>query len=247
MESRYEHNKMVTHVNRVQDIRDMFVYKFKNRAFEDDGMLELLGISFIADEDRIFGKPNEKYQQAELHWYNSMRCNTDKLQEIYGMVPAIWQDAANSKGSVNSNYGYLVHSALNGSQFDNVYRELKKNPNSRRGTMIYTHPDMHQRHREHGKDDFVCTNAVTYYIKECMLYAVVQMRSNDVVFGYMNDLYWQKAIQAKLAGELMIKSGTIMWQVQSLHVYPRHHKLIEEYIKPVDYAMDTLDIGAHDG
>ena len=229
----------------IKDIQDLFVYKYTNGAFEADGNLEILSASFIADEPSIFGQPNEKYQQAELHWYNSMVCNTDKLQDIYGMVPAQWEEAANTKGAVNSNYGYLVHSALNGSQYDHVFRELKSNPRSRRATMIYTHPDMHQRHREHGKDDFVCTNAVTYYNKDDELHAVVQMRSNDVVFGYMNDYYWQYMLLDKLAADLLIMRGTIMWQVQSLHIYPRHFKLIDAFIedrKPRDY-----DIGAHDG
>ena len=236
---------------KVNDIRKMFMNKYKEQAFESDGMLELLGASFIADEDSIFGKPNEKYQQAELHWYNSMVCNTDKLYEIYGMVPYEWERAANTKGSVNSNYGFLIYSALNGSQYEYVCRELQRNPNSRRATMIYTHPDMHQRHREHGKDDFVCTNAVTYYNKEHdnkeYLNAVVQMRSNDVVYGYMNDLYWQKMVLKRLAGDLGLEEGNIIWQAQSLHVYPRHHKIVESYIWDTIKPAADYDIGAHDG
>ena len=241
----------------IQEIRKVFIDKYKSKDFEEDGNIELLGASFVADQPSIFGKPNEKYQQAELHWYNSQRCNTDKLQDIYGKVPAQWERVANTKGNVNSNYGNLIYSALNGSQYDCAYRELKNNHKSRRATMIYQHPDMHQRHREHGKDDFVCTNAVTYYEKIGLLHAVVQMRSNDVVFGYMNDYYWQLKVLERLAADLELEVGGIIWQAQSLHMYPRHFKLIEDYLyieglriekaKPLDYAMETLDIGAYDG
>ena len=61
----------------------------------------------------------------------------------------------------------------------------------------------------------------------------------------MNDYYWQYMLLDKLAADLLIMRGTIMWQVQSLHIYPRHFKLIDAFIedrKPRDY-----DIGAHDG
>ena len=239
-------------LTQVKHIRERFIEKFKDQDFEEDGNLEILGASFITDEESIFGKPNAKYQQAEVIWYNSQSCNTDKLRDIYGKVPAIWEHVANTKGHVNSNYGFLIHSALNGSQYENAYRELKRNPNSRRATMIYLNPDMHQRHREHGKDDFVCTNAVTYYNKLGILHAVVQMRSNDVVFGYINDYYWQFKVLERLAGDLELEVGGIIWQAQSLHMYPRHFNLIEDYlhieslrIKPVDYAIE--DIGAHDG
>tara|TARA_R100001594_G_scaffold133638_2_gene174446 strand:- start:446 stop:1153 length:708 start_codon:yes stop_codon:yes gene_type:complete len=232
----------------IKNIRDRFVEKYKVKDFEEDGNLEILGASFIADEESIFGKPNAKYQQAELHWYNSQNCNTDKLRDFYGKVPAIWENVANTRGNVNSNYGHLIYSALNGSQYENAYRELKRNPDSRRATMIYQHPDMHQRHREHGKDDFVCTNAVTYYNKVDVLHAVVQMRSNDVVFGYMNDYYWQCKVLERLAGDLEMEVGGIIWQAQSLHMYPRHMGLLLDSINEFvikDYAEEN--IGAYDG
>ena len=236
---------------RVKDIRDIFINKYKRAAqypdnIEEDGNLEILSASFIADEPVIFGVPNEKYQEAELNWYDSMKLNLDKLEEFYGKVPVIWKrNAANTRGDINSNYGYLVYHLLNGAQYDNVYQELKRNPQSRRATMIYTHPNMHEKHREHGKNDFVCTNAVTYYNKRGKLHAVVQMRSNDAVFGYINDLYWQDRVLDRLRIDLELEKGSILWQAQSLHVYPRHFHHIEKLIKPTDYPVE--DIGAHDG
>ena len=61
----------------------------------------------------------------------------------------------------------------------------------------------------------------------------VQMRSNDVVFGYKNDYAWQEFVLRKLASDISfsrgeeIESGFIHWQVQNLHVYERHFKLVK--------------------
>ena len=51
-------------LTQVKHIRERFIEKFKDQDFEEDGNLEILGASFITDEESIFGKPNAKYQQA---------------------------------------------------------------------------------------------------------------------------------------------------------------------------------------
>ena len=246
--------------NTVKDIRTAFVDMYRDKDIQPDGNIEIIGASFLATEPTIFGKPNREYQEAEVRWYDTLSLNLKELEKEYGKVPVIWKKyAANSKGDINSNYGYLVYSALNGTQYEYVLQELKQNPKSRRATMVYTNPSMHTQYREHGKNDFVCTNAVTYYIKGTLIHAVVQMRSNDAVFGYINDLFWQRTVLRRLCKDLGYEEGQIVWQAQSLHVYPRHFSLIEDYIhiedlrikkkQPIDYELEEMgayDIGAYD-
>ena len=93
--------------------------------------------------------------------------------------------------------------------------------------MIYTRPSIWVEYNENGKNDFICTNAVTYYIRNNGLQSVVQMRSNDVVFGYKNDIAWQQHVLESLANDLNIEPGFIQWQVQNLHVYERHFHLVK--------------------
>ena len=98
--------------------------------------------------------------------------------------------------------------------------------------MIYNRPSIQVEYDENGKNDFICTNAVTYYIRDNYLHCVVQMRSNDVIFGYRNDYAWQKEIQTRLHEDLNatgmeLKLGQMMWQVQNLHVYERHFDLVK--------------------
>ena len=216
---------------KVNDIRNFFVDELKNERFTIDKTgqktIEMIGASFIADEESIFGTPNQEYIQNEIDWYLSGSTN---INDIYGddrSPPAAWQYAANKYGEINSNYGFLVFDDRFFRQYDNVVNELTENPDSRRACMVYNRPSIWVEYRENGKNDFICTNAVTYYIRDGKLQSVVQMRSNDVVYGYKNDYAWQQYVLETLAKDLGIEPGFITWQVQNLHVYERHFHLVK--------------------
>ena len=219
----------------VASIRQHFIDELAagNFTVARDGSktIELIGASFVADEEAIFGEPCHSYIEAELAWYNKQSRN---INDIYGPQrepPKAWQMSANMHGEINSNYGYLIFNAANGNQFNNVLEELAKNPNSRRASMVYQRPSIWDDYNCNGKNDFICTNAVTYYIRDGVVHCVVQMRSNDVVFGYKNDYAWQEYVLERLVDSLNrygnnYATGTITWQVQNLHVYERHFKLV---------------------
>ncbi len=196
-------------------------------------MLELIGTSFIADEASIIGKPNTEYIHRELTWYLSQSLY---VEDIPGTTPTIWNEVADSTGRINSNYGYLMFSEENGYQYYQVLRELQQSPDGRRATAVYTRPFIHEDAVADEMNDFICTNAVNYFIRDKRLNAVVQMRSNDVVYGYPNDLAWQRFMVQMLTaalnggGESIIAPGRITWQAASLHVYPRHFKLLAEVV-----------------
>jgi thymidylate synthase len=214
----------------VSDIRQYFIDELHDEAFTEDRTgqktIELLGASFLADEPAIFGIPNEDYIEAELDWYNSSSTNVNDIHPDKD-APAAWQYAANDHGEINSNYGHLIYDDKFFNQYDRVCEELYDNPDSRRASMIYTRPSIWVEYNENGKNDFICTNAVTYYIRNNELQSIVQMRSNDVVFGYKNDIAWQQHVLESLANDLNIEPGFIQWQVQNLHVYERHFHLVK--------------------
>lgn len=209
-------------------IREVFKSLLENGDFVIDKtgvkMLEIVGANFIADQPAIFGTPNQDYIRREIEWYESMSLN---VNDIPGGPPAIWQQVASESGHINSNYGWCIWNDDNWRQYDHVLAELQNNPNSRRAVMIYTRPSMWHDYNVDGMSDFMCTNAVQYLIRHGVLEAVVQMRSNDVVYGYKNDYAWQKHVQNTLAEELGIEAGDIHWQVGSLHVYERHFDLVQ--------------------
>ena len=214
----------------IEAVREYFKSELKNKNFTIDRTgaktIEMIGASFIADEEAIFGKPNDDYIDAEIEWYDSQSTNINDIP--YGdEPPKAWQYSANEHGEINSNYGHLIWSEKYYNQFEQVINELEENPDSRRASMIYTRPSIWKEYNENGKNDFICTNSVTYYDRDSKLHAVVQMRSNDVIFGYRNDYAWQQYVLHQLAWELHMDAGDIHWQVQNLHVYERHFDLVK--------------------
>ena len=215
----------------ISEIQTYFIQELKNENFTIDKTgaktIELIGASFYADEGAIFGKPNYEYIDRELDWYESQSTN---INDIYGSdrePPEAWKYSANDYGEINSNYGLLVFGEKYYEQFEHVIQELKTNPDSRRASMIYNRPSIWKEYNENGKNDFICTNAVTYYIRDNKLHATVQMRSNDVIFGYRNDWAWQRFMMEEVMHELELDElGDMIWQVQNLHVYERHFHLV---------------------
>lgn len=227
----------------VADIRDEFVALYRalvsGAPVEVDGTLELVGSSFLADQPLIFGAVNQEYVKRELEWYESQSL---AVRDIPGGPPKIWRDISSINGEINSNYGWAIWSAENGQQFNNVVNTLRHEPDGRRATMVYSRPSMHTDWNRDGMRDFMCTNAVNYYRRDSQLHAVVQMRSNDAVFGYRNDHAWQAFVLDQLCEELLIEPGTITWQAGSLHVYRRHYYLIDRFMNTGEYNT-ALKIG----
>lgn len=213
----------------VQSIRNKFRIKHTTQQFTPDksgvNTIELIGVQFLADEQCIFGNYNEEYVQKELAWYQTQSRSIDDMEEP---VPAIWRAIADPYGFIQSNYGWCIWSEDNYNQYDNCFKQLNNDPNSRRAIMIYTRPEIQEDYNQNGMSDFICTNTVQYFIRDDKLISFVNMRSNDVVFGYRNDRAWQLHVQEKLAKDLGVECGDLIWNVGSLHVYERHFHLVEE-------------------
>jgi thymidylate synthase len=219
---------------RVNDIRQHFKDALADGIYTTDKTgvktLELCGTSFFADEEAIFGEVNRAYVKAELAWYDSKSLN---VNDIPGGPPKIWKQVATQDGWINSNYGWCIYSDYNHKQYNAARNELIANRNSRRAVMIYTRPTMHEDYCEDGCSDFMCTNVVQYLIRGNKLHAIVQMRSNDVIFGYKNDRAWQFEVQNRLLKDIneladeTYQLGDLIWHVGSLHVYERHFPLID--------------------
>lgn len=224
---------------RVADIRQHFKDELAKGRFATDKTgvktIELLGASFIADEQAIFGKVNTDYAFAEIQWYTNLSTNINDIHKDKE-PPEAWKRTANKHGEINSNYGHLIYSDKYFNQYDSALAELLNNPDSRRAIMIYNRPSMWVEYNENGKNDFICTNAVSFYIREGRVNCVVQMRSNDVVFGYKNDRFWHDFVLQSITHDLNhkydgLESGDIYWQVQNLHVYSRHFHLVDPEYK----------------
>jgi len=228
---------MIFTSSKVQDIRQTFIDLFRNKETVIDRtgaqVVEIVNASFIANEDTIFGTANDDWNERELEWYLSRSRN---VNDIPPPIPKIWLSVADENGFINSNYGWCIFSFENGNQFNRCYNALAKNPDTRQAIMIYNRPSMHNDAVENGRQDFMCCMNVQYFIRNNELISIVNFRSNDAVFGYKGDLFWNKYVTDRLYNQLLInypllQKGPIIWNAASLHVYSRHFHLIEKELK----------------
>lgn len=219
---------METLLYRVEDIRNKFKDLYQKEQFTIDRTgaktIEIIGTSFIADEEWIIRKPSYEYISRELDWYLSQSLY---VEDIPGKTPTIWEQIASKEGKINSNYGWCIFSNENSNQYKNALRELKSNKDSRRASMIYNRPSMHYDYNVDGMNDFMCTYANTVMIRNDKLVSHYLMRSNDSVFGYDNDYAWAKFVQKQMAEELKIECGELIWTATNIHVYERHFDLLK--------------------
>lgn len=199
-------------------------------------LVEIINANFTLDPSQPYfnfpgKKTSEEYVKAELEWYNSLDLSIDFI----GEKAKIWKQVASTDNLVNSNYGWCIFSIENGEQYKECFTELIKNPESRRAIMIYTRPSMHVDYCKNGMNDFICTNTVQCFIRDDELLYLVDMRSNDAVFGFFNDFCWHCHVYNKLLKDLQkiyphVKacSEGIIWHAASFHVYERHFDMLDK-------------------
>lgn len=220
--------------NTVEDVRNMFSREYQNQLgllkSEPNSTIELVNVQFLCTEDHILRKPNHDYIKRELEWYESQSLN---VNDIPGDVPAIWKQVSDDNGFVNSNYGWCIYSDDNFNQYQNCLDKLKADVNTRQAQMIYTRPSIQVEWNKNGMHDYLCTNYVGVFIRDSKLIYCVYQRSCDAVFGYNNDFAFHKHVYNKLLKDLKttyynLKEDVIQYTCGSLHVYPRHHHLVQK-------------------
>jgi len=172
---------------------------------------------YITDpmDNKIINREREwklEYAEAEWQWYLSGDPNVEKLGEIYGKVPPIWQSMADNSGNVNSNYGWQWKRY---GQLDKVIGRLDFDNETRQAAIsIYDGKEINKYSK-----DTPCTYAVQFTILNGRLDMAVVMRSNDLWYGFCNDQYCFSMLQKMIADALKIDSGTYYHFVHNMHLY----------------------------
>jgi thymidylate synthase len=179
-------------------------------------------------------KAPRKYIEKELAWYLSKNLSIKGYMEDVEIWNKICTD---DKKRVNSNYGWCVFGPKNGngkeSQYDFALQQLKEHPDGRQSVIFYSRPSMQYEWNDnvHAKHDFTCTYCTQHLIRDNKLEYIVNMRSNDAIFGLINDFAWHCYVYDRLIQDLGVEYGTIHWNAGSLHVYERHWELLQNIVK----------------
>jgi thymidylate synthase len=173
---------------------------------------------------------SREYCEKEMKWYDSQSLNIHPIMDDI----KIWNQVATKDGRINSNYGWIIYSDDNGSQFDNMIQHLREDEASRRGVMIFNRPSIHEEWNKDGMHDFICSLAYQFLIRNNVLIGIYTWRSEDLIFGLTgSDFYFAATIYDRAYDHLKLtypelKYGKVIWIVNSLHVYERHFKMLEK-------------------
>lgn len=159
-----------------------------------------------------FRKWNKDYAEYEWQWYLS--ANPDAT-EIAKRAP-IWKNHMDENGHVRSNYGWQW---VRGSQLDRIIDKLHfsliNNIDDRQAVIsIYDGKEI-----DTYQHDTPCTLSIHFQIVNKKLCMTVNMRSNDLWYGFCNDQYCFSKLQQMVAKELGIEIGWYYHFTSNMHLY----------------------------
>ncbi len=158
-----------------------------------------------------FRKWNLTYANREWEWYLS---GNPSAKEISKFAP-IWKNHMDEKGNVRSNYGWQWNRK---NSLSKVINKLKNDKNTRQAVLsIYDSKEI-----DTYNFDTPCTNSIHFQIVENKLCMTVNMRSNDLWYGFCNDQYCFSKLQELVSLELNIEVGWYYHFASNLHLYDRN-------------------------
>lgn len=202
-------------------------------SFPGNGTKEIIAAHhcFVNPRDVVITIPERNfkidYAVQEVAWYLSRNRNVDEI----GSKAKIWQIIADSKNEVESNYGTYLwneHPEFQESQFEWIIKELIRDKNSRKAVLnINSHSHKYKNH-----NDLPCTVSISFLIRDHGLNMFVNMRSNDLIFGWCNDIFAFSFIHQLVYNELKqvypkLELGEYYHYATSLHVYEKHFHYFE--------------------
>lgn len=169
---------------------------------------------------------NIDYIKAEMLWYLRANPYDDMITEAAQM----WTDIRQPDGQFFSNYGQYWFGEQGG--FYWVVAELIRDKDSRRAVI----PMLNASHLFPGNKDVVCTESISFRIRDNKLNMSVNMRSQDAIWGLTNDvpcfhMLWELVFERlrRIYPDLLM--GRYRHKLDSLHVYKRHYKMLHSIVK----------------
>lgn len=186
------------------------------------------------------------YLIAESLWYLS----GDDSTEWISNYSSFWKSISDDDKTANSAYGARIfkpHPRVAAgldpawTQWKYVVNELIADPDSRRAVIHIRSPQ----DSILAKKDVPCTLSLQFFLRNDLVHMVVSMRSSDLILGLAYDVPAFTLFQELLAFELSSKLnkpiglGTYTHVSNSLHIYERHFKMVEEILSsPTNISVE---------
>lgn len=160
---------------------------------------------------------------GELLWYLD---GSKDLEFISYYIP-LYEDDSEDDETIYGGYGPRFFNTRGNNQIDNIINLLKKKDTTRRAVIqLFDASDLAVPHK-----DIPCTCTLQFLIRDKRLHMFTNMRSNDVYFGLPHDIFSFTMLQEIIARTLNVKLGKYKHFVGSLHLYTKHVKNAEQFLK----------------
>lgn len=147
--------------------------------------------------------------------------------------------------TLNSAYGYRLRGEAledeNGNlyptQWEVVMKTLNDDHDSRRAVMLINRDEDEAKAVLFGSKDVPCTLSLQFFIRDNKLHLIVNMRSNDVIWGLTYDLFSFTLLQEVMLLDLKrtypgkfkdLELGKYIHNAGSMHLYERHFEMAEK-------------------
>jgi thymidylate synthase len=224
-------------------------------------------ISLFDPRNRIVNFPDRKtslkYLLGEFIWYVSGEADPARIlpyAKFWDSIRNSGNEIGYEEGTINSNYGTRLfgHSLLppfvhredrvNGvalNQWQETVALLTRDKDTRQAIMnIHVPSDRHD-----GNKDVPCTLTLHWFIRENKLHLIVNMRSNDIVLGFTNDVFQFTMLQEAMMLSLRevypeLELGCYYHNAGSMHIYDRHFEMANKIIadeRSLEMSMLPMD------
>ena len=240
-------------MNEFQNLHDCFqselqsiTYDGKDVYSNNSKQTELLFRSIAIRDPRKLSidhpsrKFNPAYSVLEFLWYLSGHRKTNNI----GKCANIWLKIQDDVNEVESNYGtYLL-----GKQWDWILNELTTDRDSRRCTIVINQPY----HKNKNPLDIPCTQYLQFFIRDNKLHLGVNMRSNDIIFGFCNDIFNFALFQQLMLNDLneyieeytkgidKVELGNYYHHAGSLHLYDIHYDMRDNILMDQCFSKEKI-------
>lgn len=131
-------------------------------------------------------------------------------------------------------YGKRIFDFDGVNQWNQVIKELKVDPDSRRGIITFHLPQ----HDWSGSLDTPCTANIHFFIRNNELILINSMRSQSAAFVQPYDVFLMTMLQELMANELGVELGEYQHDCNSYHYFLNEEEMVDNIINSDDYTKE---------
>lgn len=180
------------------------------------------------------------YAIGEMLWHFSGSYDLAFISYYSDVWNRFTDDGRTIQGSC---YGRKIFGALESgvSRWDSARRLLQADPDTRRCVITLYDPVELAGAAE--AKDIPCCNMLQFLVRDGKLCLTVYMRSNDLMYGFVYDIFLFTMLQELMAVQLQLPIGWYQHVAGSLHIYNRDinwARRIANSLKPVGRPMPAM-------